>query len=267
MRIAHKISPEKTGIILTIIGLGWFVLVSTQGILAGYGLTFITTNFGPSGAFGDSFGPLGAFMAAIAAIGAWQTVLDQRKTLEITRSQETSLAAEVAKRDFESTFFNLMRTFERIVAQIDVGTVFSRKTGKDSFRLFAKQVRKGKQINDYNFSNSYSFVFIRHESDLAHYFRTLFNIVKFVDQSKSIDRYLYLKLLRATLSEQELVLLALNGLYHDEGRLQFKPLIEKYALLNNISAAARADFDLSGVPDAYEEGAFKFLGLQNGGIV
>lgn len=78
--------------------------------------------------------------------------------------------------------------------------------------------------------------------------------MQFADQSSAVGGYFYIKLVRATLSEPELVVLALNGVYHEEGRAYFKPLIERYALLNNLSESARADFDLYNLyePEAFE---------------
>ncbi len=73
-----------------------------------------------------------------------------------------------------------------------------------------------------------------------HYFRHLYQIVKFIDNSKFLDksdeieeRYKYTSILRATLSPYELIWLFYNciSLY---GNQKFKPLIEKYSLLKNI---------------------------------
>lgn len=73
-----------------------------------------------------------------------------------------------------------------------------------------------------------------------HYFRHLYQIIKFIDSSKFLDksdeikeRYKYTSILRATLSPYELIWLFYNciSLY---GNQKFKPLIEKYSLLKNI---------------------------------
>ena len=82
----------------------------------------------------------------------------------------------------------------------------------------------------------------RYQHDLGHYFRNLYHIIKFVDETdalKSSDasvehkgRRRYTSLARAQLSVYELGLLFYNGL-GSEGR-KFKPLIERYGLLENL---------------------------------
>lgn len=74
-----------------------------------------------------------------------------------------------------------------------------------------------------------------------HYFRHLYHIFKFIDNSTFLDksedditeRYKYASILRATLSPYELVWLFYNGLSR-YGKDKFKHLIEKYSLLKNI---------------------------------
>lgn len=71
-----------------------------------------------------------------------------------------------------------------------------------------------------------------------HYFRHLYRIVKFVDESPLLaggfdDKYQYVSMVRAQLSRHELVWLFYNGL-SDNGKDKFKPLIEKYSLLKNL---------------------------------
>lgn len=71
-----------------------------------------------------------------------------------------------------------------------------------------------------------------------HYFRHLYRIVKFVDESLLFagsfdDKYQYVSMVRAQLSRYELVWLFYNGLSNN-GKDKFKPLIEKYSLLKNL---------------------------------
>lgn len=68
-----------------------------------------------------------------------------------------------------------------------------------------------------------------------HYFRYLYRILKFVDETdKNVlsdeDKYKYTSILRGTLSHYELVWLFYNGLFYDKA----KKLMEKYTLLKNI---------------------------------
>jgi len=98
--------------------------------------------------------------------------------------------------------------------------------------------------------------FIIFNAELGHYFRHLYHIVKFVDNNsyfslskkeKYLKEYDYIKILRAQLSNSELVLLSLNAL--SENGTKFKPLIEKYELLKNINLETEMPDDyLSRVP-------------------
>jgi hypothetical protein len=100
---------------------------------------------------------------------------------------------------------------------------------------------------------AYETTYRLYRNDLGHYFRLLFNIVDFVDKWENEEKYFYLKTLRALLSEAELSIISLNCIY-GEGREKFKPLIEKYALLNNISIEARQRL---GLESQYLKSAFE----------
>lgn len=73
-----------------------------------------------------------------------------------------------------------------------------------------------------------------------HYFRHLYRMVRFVDDTDCLnekEKYVYVSIIRATLSSFELVWLYYNCLY-GAGQPKFKPLLEKYTLLKNL----REDF-------------------------
>ena len=71
---------------------------------------------------------------------------------------------------------------------------------------------------------------------LGHYFRQLYQIVRFVDESEMEDKRRYTDFVQAQMDNDELVLLAYNGL-SDHGE-KFKPLIEKYGLLENLASGS-----------------------------
>lgn len=69
-----------------------------------------------------------------------------------------------------------------------------------------------------------------------HYFRHLYWIFKFIKDTKVFnedEKYKYACIVRSSLSQYELVLLYYNGL-SPNGNERFKPIIEEYALLNNL---------------------------------
>lgn len=88
-----------------------------------------------------------------------------------------------------------------------------------------------------------------------HYFRHLYRIFKFVNESSLIDteeeRYDYACIVRSQLSEYELLMLFYNSL--QEENIKFKTLIEKFAVFNNIRREKLASRDNV---QLYDEGAF-----------
>lgn len=122
------------------------------------------------------------------------------------------------------------------VDRIYDGNVFNRLTLEERINTFG--------ISEYERDNS---III-----LDHYFRYLYRIMKFVDESNYLDngdsienRYNYTCILRATLSPYELVFLFYNGLIYNN----LKTLIEKYSLLNNLrpelTAKSIRDYDMN----------------------
>lgn len=70
-----------------------------------------------------------------------------------------------------------------------------------------------------------------------HYFRHLYRIFKFIHESKLVvdedEKYEYACIVRSQLSDYELVMLFYNCISIN-GKEKFKPLIEEYAIFNNI---------------------------------
>lgn len=85
----------------------------------------------------------------------------------------------------------------------------------------------------------YDYYFHLAQSDLGHYFRNLYNIIRYTERSPFSGKFKkqHIKMLRAQLSNYEILLLAYNGL-HDYG-LKFHRLIEKFELLKNLNTEER----------------------------
>lgn len=246
----------------------WVAAVVASGV--GFNIFSRPTDFSNTGAFGDSFGPLGAIMAAFAAYAAFETLTEQRK--EIARSKERE-SLEDARREledkrriegernqaaldrrtmFESTFFNLLSYFRDIAKETDIGTGDDRKVSRDAFQKICSRLVHFNAVNQ-SLVMAWSGIINIYKNDLNHYFRFLYHIIKYVDQNDSVDKYFYVRLVRATLSEAELVLLFANCAV-GEGKDKFKPLVEKYALLNNVSEHSRKNWKME---DYFTESAFQ----------
>ncbi len=80
---------------------------------------------------------------------------------------------------------------------------------------------------------AYDQFYFETKADLSHYFRTIYHIYKFIDNSKISNKKQYASIARAQLSSYEQILLFYNCL-HENGSEKFKPLIEKYSVFKNI---------------------------------
>lgn len=211
------------------------------------------------GTFGDTFGAINALFSGFAFAGVIYAILLQRVELKLQRNELQLTRAELAgqkeqlraqndtlrQQNFESTFFQLLRLHNDIVSSIDLrgsdgGAVT--QSGRDCFRMFYDRFKKrwGKAEPDDQgnsaadrLDRTYLATYAAIEADVGHYFRSLYNIVKFVDGSSMENKRLYTNLIRAQLSTYELTLLFYNCL-SSMGSEKFKPLVERYALLKMV---------------------------------
>lgn len=251
----------------------WFLLILlTSLVIAGWGATLFILHDDPNrGTFGDMFGGVNALFSGLAFVGVIVAIFMQKKELELQRKelgytreelqgQKEQLKAQnetLQHQSFESTFFQLLRLQSEIIQSIDlIGTQNRVTSGRDCFQVFHKRLSEfwqkegkvsGDPIQDIETVNSiYLKFYQKHQSEVGHYFRSLYNIVKFVDSSDAVDKRLYTNLIRAQLSSYELALLFYNTL-SDMGRQKFKPLIETYSLLKTLDDA------LLFAPDAHKK--------------
>jgi len=204
------------------------------------------------GQFGDYVGgvlnPTFSFLALLALLATFG--LQVRELRISARELKNSADALVRQNDtlqkqtFEATFFQLLQLHNDIVNAMAVPA--RSLTGRACFQYYVDELEKyltsaaGNSnfihaTADYpRFAVMYDDFYSNYESSLGHYFRLLYNIVKFVDQSSTIDHRFYTNLIRAQLSSAELRLVFFNCLTQ-WGQDKFKPLVERYALLKTLS--------------------------------
>ena len=175
----------------------------------------------------------------------------QRQELELTRQVFTEQRDTLKLQQFESTFFSMLNLHHQIVEGIDIDTTkggefysFTKEkdvtlTGRDCFLFFFQEFNEI-YANWYNEKNelhriekAYIQFYTNHQTDLGHYFRNLYNILKFIHKKNLGDKFFYTNLLRAQLSSSELLMLFYNCL-SKFGNKKFKPLIEEYHFLQNM---------------------------------
>ena len=234
-------------------------------VACAWGLTWYSLGDDPKrGTFGDMFGAVNALFSGLAFIGVIFAILLQSKELKLQRKelkftreelkgQKLQLEAQnntLEKRNFENTFFELLRLHNEITNSIDLVDKTNVVTrGRDCFKVFYNRFKKTwcRNIAQYQgntelerINNTYLGFYNEYQSEIGHYFRSLYNIVKFVDNSKVEDKRLYTNLVRAQLSSYELTLLFYNTL-SDMGREKFMPLIVKYSLLKTLPQSELVD--------------------------
>jgi len=219
------------------------------------------------GTFGDMFGLSNALFSGLALLGLVYAILLQRHEVKIAKQelnytktildkQGTQLTKQnelSEKQAFETTFFNLLSLFSQLTERMDIdiggklsltGKLLSKPvtvTGKDVFPVFSAMIWDeygSKVIDDADIESCiapYEVFYSGKNSELGHYFRTLYNILKFIDNSEIKDKRLYTNLVRAQLSDAEIEIIFHNGL-SKHGIEKFKPLVEKYGLLKNLGA-------------------------------
>lgn len=224
---------------------------------------------GDRGTFGDMFGSINALFSGLAFAGVIYAILLQREELGLQREELIKTRAEfqqqnetLKKQRFENTFFSLMDLHNDIIAALRVQRAGSEYTGRECFlflyqefqNTFARISRDNPGASEaQKITDAYNQFFGSWQSYTGHYFRTLYNIVKFVKHSETTSKQMYMNLLRAQLSVNELALLFYTCL-SDLGRRKFKGLVEEFALLENLSTGVLLSEDHK---ELYARGAFE----------
>jgi len=208
-------------------------------------------DFSKLGEWGDFFGgTLNPLLTFLTFMGLLITIVLQQSELKESRKEfkrsadalfEQSL--NTRKQSFESTFFQMISIHNDLVNSIDLQSKNGNLTqGRDCFNTFYTRLNKqyrddiknymgGGQSDKVVLEHTYKTFWKYHQTELGHYYRYLYNVVRFVSES-NYDDGPYIRLIRAQLSDQELLMLFYNST-SEYGR-NFKKYIEQYALLDNM---------------------------------
>lgn len=221
------------------------------------------------GQFGDMFGVLNALFSGLAFAGLiitirqqhidlgyqWQTIKQTHDEME-RQTKEFEIQNRTLKRQqFDNTFFELLRMLQSIVEGLELnveysqnGAIYSQNVkGKFVFQeLYVQRDNKMLQgsshisdsfVKEIEMSNPDEVLSRNEYKFLYHYFRFVYRILKFVDETPLLktteDRYGYVSFLRSTFSNYEMAILFYNC-QTNIGKLHFKSLAERYALFDNI---------------------------------
>ncbi|MBK3518917.1 putative phage abortive infection protein [Carboxylicivirga marina] len=219
-----------------------------------------------AGAVASLWSLAGLFFIYVAFLGQKQQLLNQQLEISLSQlevkytrlelagqKQEMHIQNETMKQQkFENTFFQMLTLFHSIVDSTDIsidGIADAELSGRDCFMQFVRKLghhafnkesrgdidydiaRKTKPLDMY--IRGYDAFYQIYKSDLSHYFRTYYHIIKLIDKSDVENKKQYISIARAQLSSNEQILLFYNCL-HKNGKDKFKPLIEEYCLFKNL---------------------------------
>lgn len=193
-----------------------------------------------------------------------QELAETRKELEGQKKEFEEQNKIMRRQSFENTLFSMISLQQEIVNKLfyiekksvyDPNNVWSVKTimtdysGRNVFEklyneIIIKYVNINGDIQEYNGiksvlrrNNRMSFPQIKETTLFDHYFRHLYRIFKFIYESKLVtdmgEKYNYACIVRSQLSDYELVMLFYNCISIN-GKDKFKPLVEEYAIFNNL---------------------------------
>jgi hypothetical protein len=187
------------------------------------------------GQMGDVFGFSSSLLSLMAFAFLFYTYLKQTKDSEEDKA--------------ERNLFNLLNAHNELVKSIsaveNIGSVTERTPvlcyGKVALSIFVDMLHAefNRFTGDYNkveqILEYYENYYTKKGAFLGHYFRSLYHILKYLDELKiNIElKSNLIKIVRSQLSVAELRLLYFNGL-SNHGNKKFKPIIEKYSILEDL---------------------------------
>lgn len=239
---------------------GWFLLIAVLICCLPWILTKNSwIDFTSTGEIGDTIGGIMGPFIAIAAAGLtfiafwvqYKANIQQRHDIAIER--------------FESNLFEMLHIQQEITNGLlieQAGKDVGPQRGRDVFqfvyetadhRIWLGNERRTSTLKhalDLSDEVKRSISSLKNMWFLDHYYRHLFRIFKYIDDAEGNvisdeKKYEYTGIVRATLSQYELIMLFYSAFSHPG----FKKLIEKYALLQNLRLgllASQADFTLYG---------------------
>jgi hypothetical protein len=202
-----------------------------------------------------------ALFSALAFAAVLYTVWLQKQELELQRQELAETREELrgqreqlvlqnttlARQSFEGTFFHMVTLHNDIVTSQrlrlwDGGPELEGRQGLAAAaqevitRLSSVNARAADGTVDVGvLYDVYKHVCHTRTCDLTHYFRNLYHLLRFVDDSvfAEEDKRRYAQVVRAQLTGAENILILFNGL-RKTGASRFKQLIERYRMLNEL---------------------------------
>lgn len=199
---------------------------------------------GDFGVFGDYVG--GTIGTIVGTISIYLVYITYTSQVRFARSQDEA----IKRQQFETTYFSLLEQQQKIRSHLKgnigddtyEGTVYLQRLklqlvdALSELNYIQDEVTEENKVMLKNRVNElYMEFFIPNVSNLGHYFRHLYHILEYIDDSQLFDSKRYADLLQSQLSNDELYMIAINGISNC-GRKKMLPLMDKYEFLENYNA-------------------------------
>lgn len=267
---------NKKGVNFSKVFIGIAIIVLLLWLIVWLFIDCYFQDFNKNGTFGDKVDAINSLFSGLAFAGVIATFWMQKEDLKIQQKEfEEQMKIQNIQR-FENTLFNMLSLQQAIVNELhfipDDGAEAAPETkGRSVFDFFYNH-----KITDFGDcghnkiygikdlikekNNAKVYIDVKELSIFDSYFRHLYRIFKYIDEStliENVQRYNYACIVRAQLSDNELLMLFYNALnIHEEGEYKFKNLIERYAIFNNLreNMLARGNEDYI----LYADGAYMY---------
>ncbi|MCF5885415.1 putative phage abortive infection protein [Aeromonas veronii] len=226
---------------------------------------------------GEKLGPFGDFLGGVlnpiftlmTFFGVIVTIVLQKIELGAAREEYKKSADALGTQAIENTFFSMLSLHHGIVENLHFSTDNFNMDGNilkntlarsqaqlNIFKLNGESARGAasfsallKLLNTYSVDESdtikiYKYIQENHNHLFGHYFRNLYQIIKFIDTNKhidEIDKKKYISILRSQISTYETVALFINCYQDvvDDGK--FRYLLIKYHMLEHMPITKSRD--------------------------
>jgi Putative phage abortive infection protein len=200
---------------------------------------------------GDFFGGfLNPILTTLTFAAFLATVLMQRTELQESRRQFDQSTEEMKrqnetaqKQTYQAGFFQLLTMYDNIVNSMTIDNPVTGKTanGRQVFNVMYSNMRRVYRKKRDQFPKAgesrallfaFETLFQKEHHQLPHYFRFLYNAIKMIEQGPEAHRYI--KIFRAAISNQELLILYYNCAISSHGK-KFREIAERHSLFDNMS--------------------------------
>lgn len=223
-------------------GFWWIASVSTAGVLLLWILLgwWASTQRNP-GDFGDMFGASNALFAGLAFAILIATLHSQREELALQREELTETRRIFMRQQFEDTFFQLVALHDKVTDNLELrpGTGDYRR-GRACFPELLQRLREAYEGSDVpeadderRLITAYAAFYREVEYMLGPYFRVMYNVMRYVDESRIADKKIYANLVRAQLTSHELALMFYSAAFYQQG-VGMRKYLGRYNLLKHM---------------------------------